>query len=462
MEKNGKKTGWLASKKQVALFSLIVTIILVAVKVLMAYLSNSIGVLSEALNNGLDLVTVLIVFLAVRMSSKPADSDHTYGHGKYENLSALIEIIIISVLCFFIIYKSAQRIIFKDFELNLNNYVFIVLIVSIAVNIVRVYFVGRAAKKFDSYAFKAEFLNYFSDILSSIIVIIGLFVSEAGFYLADPIASIIISLMILVFGARMALKVVRNFLDYIPREVTDKVRCVIESIPEVMSTDRILIHEVGNTKFINLAISVDDNIYLSRLENLKEKIKAKILQAYPGSEIMISAKSAFSECNIDCRIKEILLGWNDVKDIHNLSIYNVSNMIDVSAHIELSKSLNLIESEKLTTEAEKRIKQEIKNIRNVYIHIEDKKSDENWNDITKDSEELIKDIEAHISGYIIKDSYHNFTILERNGYYYIALHCRLDRNMEIDSAHSVITELEDRIKSISAKIKDVLVHVEPG
>jgi cation diffusion facilitator family transporter len=106
MERNEKKAGWLTGKKQVALFSLIVTVMLVVVKVFIAYLSNSIGVLSEALNNGLDLVTVLIVFLAVRMSSKPPDEDHTYGHGKYENLSALFEIIIISMLCFFVIYKN--------------------------------------------------------------------------------------------------------------------------------------------------------------------------------------------------------------------------------------------------------------------------------------------------------------------------------------------------------------------
>jgi divalent metal cation (Fe/Co/Zn/Cd) transporter len=128
----------------------------------------------------------------------------------------------------------------------------------------------------------------------------------------------------------------------------------------------------------------------------------------------------------------------------------------------LSKSLNLVESEELTAKAEKRIKQEIQYIRNVYIHIEDKKSDENWNDITKESEKLIKKIEKQISDYIIKDSCHNFTILERKGYYNISLHCRLDRNMEIDSAHSVITALENNIKSISSNISEVIVHVEPG
>ncbi|MBU4294178.1 MAG: cation-efflux pump [Actinobacteria bacterium] len=456
------KTNRLNSKRQVAMFSLVVTILLVIVKVLIAYLSNSIGVLSEALNNGLDLVTVLIVFLAIRMSTKPPDADHTYGHGKYENLSALFEIIVISLLCFFVIYKSIQRIILRDFELRLNNYVFIVLAISIIVNIIRVYFVGRAAKKFDSYAFKAEFLNYFSDIVSSLIVLIGLFFARAGFYLADPIASIIISIMILIFGARMAVTVIKNFLDYIPGEVTEKVRTIVNRIPEISSVDRILIHEVGNIKFINLRISVDDNIYLSRLENLKGKIADEITKDFPGSEIMVSARSSFSEENIDCKVKEILLDQEDIKDIHNIFIYNVDDKIDISVHVELKKSLSLAESEKLTALTEGLISEKINDIRNIYIHIEDEKSGENWNDITPRSEDMIKRIRAEISNYILPESCHNFTILERNGNYNIAFHCRLDKDMEVDSAHSIITKIENRIKHISASIGEVLVHVEPG
>ncbi len=135
------------NKKKIALYSLVVSIFLVTVKIGIAYLTNSIGVYSEALNNGLDLVTVLITYLAIRMSAKPADKDHTYGHGKYENFSALLEIIIISILSFFIIFKSVQRLIYRNFELNVSWYIFLILAISIFVNIIRVVYIGRAAKK---------------------------------------------------------------------------------------------------------------------------------------------------------------------------------------------------------------------------------------------------------------------------------------------------------------------------
>ena len=449
-------------KKQVALFSLIITVLLVAVKIIVAYLSNSISVFSEALNNGLDLVTVLITFLAIRISTRPPDKDHTYGHGKYENLSALFQLVVISLLCFFIIYKSIQRIILKDFELMLNNYVFIVLIGSILVNIIRVYFVGNVAKKYNSYAFKAEFLNYLSDIISSLIVVIGLFIARAGFYLADPIASIIISILILVFGVRMAIKIIKNFLDYIPREVTEKVHEVLEEIPEIESVNRILIHEVGNIKFVNLEISVDDNIYLSQLENLKGKIAGEIAKNLPDSQIMVSVKSSFSEDNVDCKVKEILLNQADVKDIHNIFIYNVGDKIDISIHMELNKSLSLTESEKLTALTEDLILEKITYARNIYIHIEDAKGNESWYDITGMSEDLINKVKKEISAYVLPESCHNFTILERNGNYNIAFHCRLDKKMEVESAHLIITKIENRIKRISSHIGEVLVHVEPG
>lgn len=448
-------------KKRVALFSLIVSVMLVLIKVLVAVFSNSMGVFSEAVNNGLDLVTVLITLLAVRMATRPPDKDHTYGHGKYENLSAFFEIIIITILCFFIIYRSVQRIILGNFELNLNIYVFIVLAISIVVNIVRVYFIGNAARRYNSVAFKSNFLNYTSDIISSVIVIIGLIFASIGFPLADPIASIIVAIIIMIFSAKLSLKIIRNLLDYIPKEVTDKVAKILDSIPEVKSYSKIKIHEVGDIKFINLDINVDDNIYISQIEIMKEKIKQKILESIPEAEILMAIKPLLSDENVDCIVKEVLLSETFVRDIHNIFIYNIGAQIDISVHLELHKFLNLEESEKLTEKTESSIKDKIKNLRNVYIHIEDARGDENWDDITAKSENLINKIKSNITYLVSPETCHKFTILERNGIYNVAFHCRLDRDMDVGKAHFIISEIEDRIKRISSNIKEISIHVEP-
>ena len=447
--------------KKVAIFSLLVSIFLVIIKVIVAYFTNSIGVFSEALNNGLDLVTVIVTYMAIRASARPADKDHTYGHGNYENLSAFLEIIIISALSFFIIYKSIQRIIYKDIILNLNWYVFVVLIISIFLNIIRVFFIGRAVRKYNSFAFKADFLNYSCDILSSTIVIIGLFMANAGIYIADPIASIVVSIIILTFSLRLSIRIVGNLLDYIPKEVTDKVMEILKKIPEIKSVDKLKIHEVGNIKFIDLEICLKSNLYSSQVENIKDKIKNRISNGVPESEIILETKSPKTEDNIKAYVKEIILGQPHVKDIHNICIYNVGNYIDISIHLELDRYLKLEKTEKLTKVTENKIKGKIRNIRSVYIHIKDVRIMEDWKDITKESEKLISNIKKEISSYVNPETCHNFTILKKERSYNLAFHCRLRKSLDVKKAHSIVTEIENDIKKKFENISEISIHAEP-
>jgi len=449
------------NKTMVALFSLIVSVILVVTKVIIAILTNSIGVFSEALNNGLDLVTVLIAFLAIRMSLKPADKDHTYGHGKYENLSAAVELIIISLLSLFIIYRSIQRIIYRDFQLNIHNYIFIILIISVILNIIRVYFVGRAAKIHRSSVFEAEFLNYATDIASSVVIIAGLFFSKSGFLLADPIASIVVSIAVLIFGLKLSVKVFRNLLDYIPAEITDKIIKSSKTFKEIKSINELRIHEVGNIKFINLNINLEKNLYLSQVEKIKERFKQKIENGNPGCRIILETKADYNKDDIYSKIKEIILNHKNVKDIHNINIYQVDDRIDASVHVQLIKELDLSKTERLTKKVENELKNEIVLLRSIYIHIEEANIKESWKDITIDSKSFIDRIKKEVKEYAVPSTCHNFTILKKDNNYNIAFHCRLEKNLKVDQAHSVTTILEDIIRKKFKNIEEISIHVEP-
>ncbi|HAJ95771.1 MAG TPA: hypothetical protein DCP02_06015, partial [Actinobacteria bacterium] len=236
---------------------------------------------------------------------------------------------------------SIIRIIYKDFNLNLNNYIFIILIFSIALNIIRVFFVGRAARRYSSFLFEAEFLNYLSDIVISTIVIIGLLVARAGYLLADPIASIITAVIVLIFALRLSVKVLRNLLDYVPAEITERISKMLESVKEIKKINEIRIHEVGNIKFINLDVSLDENIYLSQVEKIKKSIKVDISREIPGSKIILETKTDFSSNDLTSKIKEIILNHENIEDIHNTTIYEVEGRFDLSTHIMLKKDLQL-------------------------------------------------------------------------------------------------------------------------
>jgi len=343
----------------------------------------------------------------------------------------------------------------------LNTYVFIILIVAIFINIIRVFYVGKAARKYNSFALKAEFINYSSDILSSIIVIAGLYLANVGVYIADPVASIMVSLIVLTFSIRLSIRIIRNLLDYIPKEITDSIEEILREIKEIESVNKLKIHEVGNTKFVNMEICLTSNLYLSQAEKLKKEIKNKILGRVPCSEIILETKFMQTEFEIEENIKEIVMNNENIRDVHNIFIYNVKNSIDATLHIELDEDLSLENAEKLTKIVEKKIKDKINNIRRVYIHIEDFRSSEYWNDVTGESEDLISRIKREISPYVDPETCHNFTILEKDKLYNLAFHCRLKKSVSVKKAHFVISRIEDDIKKKFNNICGISIHVEP-
>jgi len=449
------------AKRKLSIFSLATSVSLVILKTIVAYTSNSLGVYSEALNNSLDIVTVLITFLAIRASIKPADKDHPYGHGKYENFSALLETLIISLLSFYIIYKSVSRIITKDYALNINIYVFIVLIFSVIINIFRVLYIRNIAIKYDSPAFKANLINYSGDILSSLIVIAGLVFVRYGINIADPVASIIVSLIILFFSGRLAFKTVKDLLGYIPAKLTDNIESILSGFKEIQKIDQIRIQEVGNIKFINILLSLKSSLHLSQVEQIKEKIKNKLGAELADSEIFIETKSSPYDSNLNDLIKEIILNETKVKDTHNVLISNIEGKLNITIHLELEKELKLVEAEEITKNIEDKIKKTAPEIERVYIHIEVENNPEDWDDITDKSEKLIEEIKNCIKNQIDTGTCHKFTVLFDGDKYNISFHCRFNRELEIKKVHLKTTELENIIKTALPDINELTIHAEP-
>jgi cation diffusion facilitator family transporter len=162
-------------KRSVAISSVIAAVGLTGFKLIVGFATGSLGILAEAAHSGLDLMAAVMTFLAVRISGKPADPNHLYGHGKVENLSALFETLLLLVTCIWIIYEARHRLLFHTIDLEVNYWSFTVMITSIVVDISRSRMLYRAARKYNSQALEADALHFSTDIWSSGVVILGLF-----------------------------------------------------------------------------------------------------------------------------------------------------------------------------------------------------------------------------------------------------------------------------------------------
>src|SRR5580765_7800704 len=167
-------------KRAVAGHSVLAAMAITTLKVVVGVTTGSLGILSEALHSALDLVAAIITLMSVRVSDKPADADHQYGHGKVENFSAFLETALLLLTCIWIIYEAVKRLFFHHVHIEPSFAAFLVMFVSMAVDFWRSRALGRIATKYDSQALEADALHFSTDIWSSGIVIIGLLLVLIG------------------------------------------------------------------------------------------------------------------------------------------------------------------------------------------------------------------------------------------------------------------------------------------
>ena len=162
-------------KSHAALSSVLWSAFLTVIKLWAGIVTGSLGIISEALHSGLDLMAAAMTFYAVKVASRPADESHPYGHEKVENLSALAETALLLVTCAWIVWEAVDRLFYNEAEITLTWWAFAVVAVSLLVDVNRSAMLRRVAKKHKSQALEADALHFTTDIWSSAVVLLGLF-----------------------------------------------------------------------------------------------------------------------------------------------------------------------------------------------------------------------------------------------------------------------------------------------
>lgn len=274
-------------KKKVALLSVFAAIFLTGFKLVVGVLTGSLGILSEALHSGLDLIAAVITYFSVRISDKPADKEHNYGHGKIENFSALIETILLVITCAWIIYEAVGRLISGKTQIEVTVWSYIVVISSIIIDISRSRALSKVAKKYNSQALEADALHFSTDIWSSAVVLLGLICANFGLFFADSLAALFVALIVLFVSYRLGKRAIEVLLDKAPRDTIRKVEEILNTYDEVMLFHSIKIRTAGADTFIKFNIHLNPASNLSDTHLLCDRIEKEINEAIPRSEVYI-------------------------------------------------------------------------------------------------------------------------------------------------------------------------------
>lgn len=282
-------------KSAAALSSVFAAILLTAFKIVVGLLTNSLGILAEAAHSGLDLVAALVTLFAVRISGKPSDQEHHYGHGKVENLSALVETLLLLLTCVWIIYESIQRLWFKSEPVDASFWAFLVMSVSIAIDYSRSRMLYSAARKHNSQALEADALHFSTDIWSSSVVILGLIgvrLSEVFPKLtilgkADAISALVVALIVVYVSLELGGRAVQGLLDQSPPGLQKKVESAAKKIPGVMGVHQVRVRTSGPGLFIDAHVLVKPDKSMEEIHAITDKVEAAIHKIAPQADITI-------------------------------------------------------------------------------------------------------------------------------------------------------------------------------
>jgi len=218
--------------KRAAMLSVLAALILTLLKLVVGFGTNSLGVISEALHSGLDMVAAGITLVAVQRASKKPDTDHPYGHGKIENFAALAETILLWITAGWILYEAFRRIAGEEFAAP-NIWGIAVMLVSIFIDYERSRMLYKTAKEFDSQALEADALHFRTDMLSSIVVLVGLIFVYFGFVIGDPLSAIGVALVIFYVSYNLGKRSFDFLIDRAPEGIREEVQEVCKQIPVV-------------------------------------------------------------------------------------------------------------------------------------------------------------------------------------------------------------------------------------
>lgn len=277
-----------AEKKKVAFLSVLAAIFITGFKLLIGFITGSLGILSEALHSALDMVAALITYFSVKVSDKPADVDHNYGHGKVENLSALIETLLLLLTCVWIINEAIQRLLAGNTHIEISVWSYVVVITSIVIDFSRARALKRVAKKYNSQALEADALHFSTDIWSSAVVLFGLLAYQfLGWKSADSVAALLVAVIVLFVSYKLGKKAIDVLLDKAPTDTKEKVRNIINSFPEIKKYHGLKARTAGADTFIKMNVHLDPTLSLSQVHALCDRIEAAIQQNIERSEVYI-------------------------------------------------------------------------------------------------------------------------------------------------------------------------------
>ena len=451
-----------SAQRRTALVSVAAAAALVALKLVTGVATDSLGLISEAIHSGTDLVAALLTFFAVGIAARPADRGHQYGHGKAEHLAALAEAAILVAATLLLVWRAVERLARGGgSQVDPAWYALVVVAVVIVVDLSRALVSARAARRYRSAALQSNALHFASDLAGSGAVLVGLLVARAGYRDADSIAALFVAVLVLSAAGRLMRRNVDVLMDRAPADAYQAARRAIDERVPGVTLRRLRVRQAAGRHFVDVVIGVSPGAAVGQGHADADAVEEAVERVLPGSDVVVHVEPEEAAAALRERVQAAALGVRSVREVHNVNVLTVDGRTEVSLHLKLPGGLPLEEAHRIAEQVEEAIRSAVPEVEAVRTHLEPLSEEvEGRRPVQADVEAdaaWVRQIVIEETG----DTARELRFLETEDGLVVFLTLALDPQSDLQHAHAMASAVEERIQRERPHIAGVHVHTEP-
>jgi cation diffusion facilitator family transporter len=442
-------------QRRTALASIVAAAALLVLKLAAGLASGSLGLVSEALHSGTDLIAALLTFFAIGVAGRPADASHQYGHGKAEHLAALAEAAVLSLVSVAVGVLAVARLAGAvEHDVHPAWWAFAVVACVIAIDVYRTSASLRAARAYSSEALRSNALHFGSDLVGTLAVLAGLIAAAAGHPSGDSVAGLFVAILVLIAAGRLIRRNVDVLMDLAPADAEEAARAAIAGIEPAVDVSRLRLRQAAGRHFADVVIAVPPGAAVGQGHAVADRVEAAVERALPGSDVVVHVEPEAGDAALRERAHAAALGVARVREIHNLSLVTLDGATELSLHLKLPGELPLEDAHAIAEEVERAIIAAVPEIASVQTHLEPLAEASDAVELAPGAIERIVSAAAGTPPRAVR-------VLRTEEGLVAFVTLGLDSASTLAEAHARASEVEERLRAEYPEIADVIVHTEP-
>ncbi len=443
------------SKIKTLKLSLYAILSVVLVEFLGGLLANSMAVLSDSAHALFDALTTFWLMYAVKLSLKPPDEEHTYGHSKIETLGSLFGGLSLMGISLFILYEATIRfLIGTKVSLDFAPIAIFSVLYTMFVDVYRVFILSKN----DTTVIRANLLHAVADFSSTIIALLGISAAWMGFSHFDSIASIILSILLGFLSIRLIYTSAVELSDVAPKKDYQKIKSIIEDMHDIKGFKSFRMRKVGEQYFVEMTVLLSSKIDVDKAHEIISKVEKRIGDAIKNVTATIHYEPVEEELSLTEKIEKIALKNGYVKGVHQIIVTKTKDGYILTLHIEMDPNMSLSKAHQISEKIEEEIKTVFPLLQKTTIHIESYPRTDDGEIIYDESltNQILKIL--NLNQKVKKVS--SIRVYRSSGNKYIDISCSFPENLKIEEVHKEISYIEGVIKTTLGEYI-VTIHPEP-